>query len=902
MANFLDGLLGGIRNLKENGTPKPTRDTLDVVGATIEDDGEKLTMTITAPSRFGALADGLRNTIGDEEGQIEFLRGFSTDGDGGGGYFKWRATATATDDGGTVLNKNGYGNAATGYWQRIDATSGPWSAAWFGTVGNAAFATGTGDADAITVTISGLTTADIGKMIAISGAGAAGAVYLGTIAGVSGSTITLAEALVTSVVDAPVLYGTDDTVALQRAINAAKVGRTLTFAGQHLQTTSLDFAGARNMTVLDLAGAWHACTGAGTDGGAVPLFLVHDTTDLTVECYFRGTFTEDLDQRFDSPIRTDNTISSPQTETRRLKIRKCTSLNMHGDFVRLGPNTYDTVIEANHVEDGLGFIEFSGISAASAVTQVGGGPAITVQGMPLRDGSFKIEVTTGGAFGVGVVRWSEDGGATWEESGITLSASHVLGTTGLTAVFAEGTYVLSATYTWSIDFRPVMNTKVRGGNEFKGTPVGRNSYRPSGISGSDDIIDFFGGVIDCVIEGNVIDGRCDENTATCANHGVIILPVDGVGSIYGLKIRRNTFRNIHSDGHYSKNAAVHLDDSTSTFDGIPGLDVDDNDFDNCYIGFFNDNAAGLIVNGGVEIRSHVRLNRFRDCIYAAWLAGVPSVSGADWTVEDNTSLRCNGSKAFRFHGDRHVVRRNKVLDSTYREGSWTADDNNYHSDIYVTVGSDCEFTDNTCVGALTSGVVGLRFVAGTDHLCQNNHVSNHDIGIQAQSTSVVGLVLRDNRHVGNTTKVDDAGDGTSFDRGEDGSAVGATFGRGLAYNGAKTVGLPLMTHATASTSEEVAGTDSLLVNGIVRTYVANFLLTKSDGTVMTATRKAVFKRFAGTTDQVGVTRQVGPDEPDGSTPAWACDIDHDGHTIQFLVTTDETGIDATVDVQYSENG
>lgn len=130
MGNFLDGLLGGIRNLKENGVPKPTRDTLDVVGATIDDDGEKLTMTITAPSRFGALADGLRNTIGDEEGQIEFLRGFSTDGDGGGGYFKWRATATATDDGGTRLNKNGRGNSATGYWERI--YSGPLDIRWFG--------------------------------------------------------------------------------------------------------------------------------------------------------------------------------------------------------------------------------------------------------------------------------------------------------------------------------------------------------------------------------------------------------------------------------------------------------------------------------------------------------------------------------------------------------------------------------------------------------------------------------------------------------------------------------------------------------------------------------------------------------------------------------------------------
>ena len=94
-----------------------------------------------------------------------------------------------------------------------------------------------------------------------------------------------------------------------------------------------------------------------------------------------------------------------------------------------------------------------------AVAQTGGGPAVTVTGTPDATRPFKIQITTGGTLASGLARfrWSKDGGTTWDESNVTLSASHALGTTGLTAHFAAGTYVLGTTYEWSTGMTTLTN-------------------------------------------------------------------------------------------------------------------------------------------------------------------------------------------------------------------------------------------------------------------------------------------------------------------------------------------------------------------------------------------------------------------------------------------------------------
>jgi hypothetical protein len=86
---------------------------------------------VQAAEQFGMLVSELRSTQGSE-GQIKHLKGYTTAGDGGEGLFRW-SDATATDNGGTILNAGGVGSSTAG-WRRIDP--GPLQATWFGAVGD----------------------------------------------------------------------------------------------------------------------------------------------------------------------------------------------------------------------------------------------------------------------------------------------------------------------------------------------------------------------------------------------------------------------------------------------------------------------------------------------------------------------------------------------------------------------------------------------------------------------------------------------------------------------------------------------------------------------------------------------------------------------------------------------
>lgn len=90
----------------------------------------------------------------------------------------------------------------------------------------------------------------------------------------------------------------------------------------------------------------------------------------------------------------------------------------------------------------------SNIDVASAVTQTGSGPAMTIGGIPLESYSVLVEILTGGVLGVGTFRVSRDGGSTWSTTQ-TLAASYVLAGTGITLTFAAGTYVAKTSYAFS---------------------------------------------------------------------------------------------------------------------------------------------------------------------------------------------------------------------------------------------------------------------------------------------------------------------------------------------------------------------------------------------------------------------------------------------------------------------
>lgn len=104
-----------------------------------------------------------------------------------------------------------------------------------------------------------------------------------------------------------------------------------------------------------------------------------------------------------------------------------------------------------------GVVEFDGMPpfftsdrapVAFAITSAGTAPpTVTVSGHAYGDINLRVEVTTGGARGVALFRWSINGGSTWEASGVTTAAEVELGTTGLTAAFASGTYTNDNVYT-----------------------------------------------------------------------------------------------------------------------------------------------------------------------------------------------------------------------------------------------------------------------------------------------------------------------------------------------------------------------------------------------------------------------------------------------------------------------
>lgn len=107
--------------------------------------------------------------------------------------------------------------------------------------------------------------------------------------------------------------------------------------------------------------------------------------------------------------------------------------------------------------------------APGAVTQTGSGPVITAPKLsavtsagtappvvtltgatPLKFIDLVVEITTGGARGVAVFRYSLDGGDTWAESAVTTAATYLMPNTGVTLNFATGTdYTNDNVYTAS---------------------------------------------------------------------------------------------------------------------------------------------------------------------------------------------------------------------------------------------------------------------------------------------------------------------------------------------------------------------------------------------------------------------------------------------------------------------
>lgn len=108
-------------------------------------------------------------------------------------------------------------------------------------------------------------------------------------------------------------------------------------------------------------------------------------------------------------------------------------------------------------DNATGVIEFEGMPpvyvsdrnpVSFTITAAGTAPpTVTVSGHAYGDFNLRLEVTTGGARGTALFRWSINGGTSWEATGVATAAEVELGDTGLTATFATGTYATDNVYT-----------------------------------------------------------------------------------------------------------------------------------------------------------------------------------------------------------------------------------------------------------------------------------------------------------------------------------------------------------------------------------------------------------------------------------------------------------------------
>jgi hypothetical protein len=104
----------------------------------------------------------------------------------------------------------------------------------FGALGDGIYLTDvttTASSATLTSASAAFTSADVGKVVSVQGAGAAGAQFTTTISAVvSGTQVTMAASASTSVSSANAVYGTDDTSAIQAAMNASPLGLGVFFA------------------------------------------------------------------------------------------------------------------------------------------------------------------------------------------------------------------------------------------------------------------------------------------------------------------------------------------------------------------------------------------------------------------------------------------------------------------------------------------------------------------------------------------------------------------------------------------------------------------------------------------------------------------------------------------------
>jgi len=197
----------------------------------------------------------------------------------------------------------------------------------FGAKGDGVYLTGlTIAASASTLTIAGLSSADVGKLILIDGAGTAGGTHRTTISNVSGTTVTLAAAAATTATSVRGCYGTDDSGAVTTALSAIGKFRTLHFpTGVYCLSTGIVVTGIGTRLTGTGEGGGNTA-GAGSPNVPVSELRFFGTGDAV---FFDGGATGSNGSLVGCALE-DLSIAGTSACTNLLRLRNC----HHGRFSR----------------------------------------------------------------------------------------------------------------------------------------------------------------------------------------------------------------------------------------------------------------------------------------------------------------------------------------------------------------------------------------------------------------------------------------------------------------------------------------------------------------------------------------------------------------------------------------
>jgi hypothetical protein len=409
--NVLDALLG-TPEIQVDGVVIKRRAKLNFQGVAVSDNisEERTDILINTPtSAVGSLYNALRAQIANAAaGSKLFAKGHTTANDGGQGTFTIVSGGSYTDDGGTVLTKDGFGTTDSAAAIRDDV--GPINLRWFGAVGDDS---------------ANDTTPVARWVLVVAASGKQGYAPAG-------------------------IYQTDPITGmdLQMDIRGDGIGKTIFKSRAGDDVIEITGKSVHNLVISD-------CTiqGSGTNGGMG--LNVHDN-NFVFQITLRNVFVTNTDgHAVYIPEGYDMLLDGVQVDHCGgdgfvLGGAPCTTLincyvhQLDGNPNRTGYRFFSgvpTLIGCNGLDSGTN-ADWATFGATTEVRSSGTTPpAVTLTGSSNKPLYIRAEITTGGTLGVAIFRYSIDDGRTWTSNVMTAASVAIAGTTpGLSFAFPAGTY------------------------------------------------------------------------------------------------------------------------------------------------------------------------------------------------------------------------------------------------------------------------------------------------------------------------------------------------------------------------------------------------------------------------------------------------------------------------------